>query len=312
MSAHAILNRTETTPVSAVMGPVSPHELTVAFEKFSEVSRMLETQYQALRSETESLRVRIKQKDEQIARATRLATLGETAAALAHEIRNPLCALKLFLSLLKDEVQPSPAALDLVQHMTRTMEALDNVIENVLHFAKDNSRTFSPLNVHAVLKECALWLMQIRPEGIDVQLDSSGDPFILGNEHALRQVFTNLLKNSSEAMAQGGVVRVSCSSADDMRCRVVIEDEGLGFPEEILSSPFEPFQTNKRQGTGLGLAVVRKILESHHAEISVSNQKPPRRGASIEILFNRMAASRENSAPGTAELALHRSVMQQK
>jgi signal transduction histidine kinase len=289
-----------------MVGPVSPQELAAAFEKFTEVSRTLEAQYQFLRSETESLRARIKQKDEQIARATRLATLGETAAALAHEIRNPLCALKLFLSLLKEEVRASPVAQELVGHMTRTMEALDNVVENVLHFAKDNHPTFAPLNLHAVLGECALWLTQLRPEGLNVLLDCRDDPFILGNEHALRQVFTNLLKNASEAMPQGGTVRVSCGAADENFSRVVIEDEGQGFPEGMLNSPFEPFQTNKRQGTGLGLAVVRKILEHHRAEIGVTNREAPHSGARIEILFNRTSVI--NHA-GTAEPVGHSSNM---
>ncbi|MEI2763970.1 histidine kinase dimerization/phospho-acceptor domain-containing protein [Methanothrix soehngenii] len=155
MSAPARTLMQELPAASGVPGGAPPHELMEAFQRFSSASQRLEQKYEVLRRESEELKLRLRQKDEEINRSARLAILGETAAALAHEVRNPIGALRIFLSLLKGDVADRPQAAEMVSHMDRTISSLNHVVENILHFAKDGTAALAPVNLHALLQEQA-------------------------------------------------------------------------------------------------------------------------------------------------------------
>jgi signal transduction histidine kinase len=270
---------------------VPPQELMEAFQRFSSASQRLEQKYEVLRRESEELKLRLRQKDEEINRSARLAILGETAAALAHEVRNPIGALRIFLSLLKGDVADRPQAAEMVSHMDRTISSLNHVVENILHFAKDGAETVAPVNLHALLQEQAA-VVKADPRGnLAISFILEGDPFILGNEHSLRHVFSNLLLNAAQALKWSGKTEISCRPTTDSSVLVTIADNGPGVPTALLPRLFEPFVTGKNEGTGLGLSVARKMLLQQGASISIRNREAPEHGAVVSIHFERSGKS---------------------
>jgi phosphoglycerate-specific signal transduction histidine kinase len=118
--------------------------LVEVMERFNESSSKLELRHTALMREVEDLREQLRAKDEEIKRSERLAVLGETAAALAHEVRNPLGAMSLFVSMLKGDLGERPQSIELVEEIEKSISSLNQVVSNVLHFAKNNKLNLSP------------------------------------------------------------------------------------------------------------------------------------------------------------------------
>lgn len=257
--------------------------LEQAFRRFNQASSKLEAKYQQLSLETNRLREQLHQKDLEIQRNERLATLGKTAAALAHEVRNPLGAIKLFLSLLRQDLADRPAALELIDQVGICIGTLDSVVSNILQFSRDQKPTFMPLNLHSIIQEqCAL----LEPLGTDrfaIQLDLQATPFIIGDQHGLRRVFSNLLLNSHQALNGHGQLRIE-SFDQENNVAVLVADNGPGIPERVIDTLFEPFVTTKNSGNGLGLAVVKQVLDQHNGSITVKNES----GAQFLLLLPRL------------------------
>jgi signal transduction histidine kinase len=130
--------------------------LEEAFEQFARSSALLQEKYEILSQEAHGLREQLKVKDDQIKQTERLSTLGNMAAALAHEVRNPLGSMKLFASLLRADLQENSASLELLSHIEKSIENLDHVVSNMLFFSKKAPRKMSPVNVLALLLELQL------------------------------------------------------------------------------------------------------------------------------------------------------------
>lgn len=264
--------------------------LEAAFARFNETGERLEAQYQALLQETEDLRLQLREKEKEIQRSEKLATLGETAAAIAHEVRNPLGAIKLFLSLLRRDVESIPSAVSLVDQIDTSVGSIDHVVENILQFSRDKNLSFAPINAHAVILEV---IEILRPRGgqsgiIECRLE--GNPFLVANEVALRQITHNLVLNGLQATRFNGVVTISFADAENDSVSLVVSDNGAGIPEAIRSNIFDPFVTTKNEGTGLGLAIVHQLVTQHGGSVSVRNDN----GACFTVLLPR-AAQHEKS-----------------
>lgn len=260
--------------------------LTRLFARFQESSEKLEVRYTELTNEVEDLKRQLLNKEEEIKRSERLAMLGETAAALAHEVRNPLGAITLFLSMLRIDISDRAPSLTLVDEIERSVTSLNNVVSNVLHFAKNNKPTLAPINLHSILGELAQHFESLYAPNVQVKVSEFTDPFICGDDQALRQCFYNLIMNALQAMSFKGLVSVSSRSSNDQVLVLSVEDSGPGIPTEILPRLFEPFVTGRQQGTGLGLSIVQRIIQAHGGEISVKNNP----GALFEIILPRQAS----------------------
>ena len=254
------------------------------FQKFTEASGKLERRYEALLLETQELRVKLREKDREIERAERLSVLGETAAAIAHEIRNPLGSIKLFVSLLRDEVEDNEQAMEYLATVNQSMQRLDGVISNILHFSREQAPQMGPVNLNALIQEQITSLAQCGYTGTKSCLFLEGNPFVLGNEDGLRQVFANLLTNAAQANGtDGGAITVRTEDAED-HLLITIDDSGSGIPEHVMPTLFDPFVSTKAEGTGLGLAIVRRIVAQHGGTISAENMP---QGARFKISLPR-------------------------
>lgn len=262
--------------------PLEAEALKDAFVRFSEASSRLESKYQLLLEESQTLREVLRQKEEEIKRQERLAMLGETAAALAHEVRNPLGAIRLFVSLLRRDLSEKPKSIEIIDQIDGSISALDNVVSNILQFSRERKLVFAPVNIHSIIQEQLLRFPRSATNTATFELNLLANPFLNGNESSLRQVFYNLIFNALQATNHKGHIIISSEDAGD-QLRATLRDNGPGIPEEILNRLFEPFVTTKNEGTGLGLAIVKKIVEQHGGSIEVVNDH----GAVFRITFPR-------------------------
>lgn len=249
-----------------------PAALVEVLERFNDSSSKLEARHNSLLEEVEQLREQLRLKDEEIKKAERLAVLGETAAGLAHEIRNPLGAISLFVSMLKEDVRERPEALELVDQIERGIKSLDGVVSNVLHFAKNNRFQMGPVNVHSIVQEVHQHFASLYSPQCQLTLSMSGNPFIKADEQAIRQTLYNVIINSLQAVSFAGKIAIVLSEdieADGIS--IIVSDDGPGIPEEILGRLFQPFTSGRREGTGLGLSIVRRIVEAHGGVVSARN-----------------------------------------
>jgi two-component system sensor histidine kinase AtoS len=260
--------------------------LVEVIERFNESSSKLELRHTALMQEVEDLREQLRAKDEEIKRSERLAVLGETAAALAHEVRNPLGAMSLFVSMLKGDLAERPQSLDLVEEIEKSISSLNQVVSNVLHFAKNNKLHLAPINFHCVVQEVAQHFTSLYGATATISVSVKGNPFIVADPQALRQCLYNLVTNSLQITGFAGCVLLSVSDSDpEDWVTLIVRDNGVGIPGEILPRLFEPFASGRREGTGLGLSIVKRIVVAHGGEILARNTP----GAEFTVVLPRRA-----------------------
>jgi len=273
-------SKQKTTPVHSMAS------LVEVMERFNESSSKLELRHTALMQEVEDLRGQLRAKDEEIKRSERLAVLGETAAALAHEVRNPLGAIALFVSMLKGDLTDRPGSLDLVDEIEKSISSLDQVVSNVLHFAKNNRLHLSPINLHSLVREVTQHFTSLYGATATLSVSVEGNPFVIADPQALRQCLYNLITNSLQVTGFAGTVSLTVSDRDpEGPITVVVRDDGAGIPEEIFPRLFEPFASGRREGTGLGLSIVKRIVVAHGGEISARNAP----GAEFTVVLPRRA-----------------------
>jgi PAS domain S-box-containing protein len=200
----------------------------------------------------------------------RLSSLGEMAAGMAHELRNPMGVIAGYTKLLSKKVDPS--LRHDVDSVSREVAVMDRIITDFLSFARPTEVNFSSVDIGALIKNCVAGILGERKD-IKVYFPAEGACLIRGDEILLRQAFTNLIQNAVEAMSQGGELRFGFS-VGAAGAEIIISDSGHGIPEKIKDKIFLPFYTTKDKGTGLGLAIVHKIVISHRGLVSVeSNEK---------------------------------------
>ena len=260
--------------------------LVEVMERFNESSSMLELRHTALMKEVEDLREQLHNKDEEIKRSERLAMLGETAAALAHEVRNPLGAISLFVSMLKNDLQDRPQSLTFVDEIEKSISSLDQVVSNVLHFAKNNKLHLGPVNVHSLVQEVQHHFSGLYGSNAQISVHFEGSPFIVADGQALRQCLYNLITNALQVTGFVGEIAIAVKENEAFdTVTLIVRDNGPGIPEAILPRMFEPFASGRREGTGLGLSIVKRIVVAHGGEISARNTP----GAEFTVVLPRRA-----------------------
>jgi PAS domain S-box-containing protein len=206
-------------------------------------------------------------------RNARLAAMGEVAAELAHEIRNPLGSIKLFASLLLQDIEDGDAKPELAEQIIKSVQTIDTTVSNMLTYSADVETVGIPVCVGDLLEECLpLFAMERQQKEIHFKLDVPGRPlWVKGDAHLLKQMILNLCLNAVKAMDSGGTFQITVSSRGDY-VDLVIKDDGCGIPQKHLHKIFDPFYSTFQGGTGLGLSVVNQIVEKHHGAIDVQSE----------------------------------------
>ncbi len=215
-----------------------------------------------------------KKLEQQLLHSERLATIGEMSAKVAHEIRNPLSSISLNTELLYDEIskgngEEKSDAENLIQSILNEVDTLTEMSDVYLRFARFPRLDTKPASVNNILIELSKFFNKERVQrGITLKENYAPDlPLILLDVNQIKQAFLNILKNSFEAMPEGGKLSVSTRLKDNC-IEVCITDTGSGISKGNIQRVFDPFYSAKADGTGLGLALTMKTVEGHHGEIT--------------------------------------------
>ena len=207
----------------------------------------------------------------------RLAAVGEMAAGIAHEIRNPLASMSGSIQVLRQELALNDEQAQLMDIVLRESERLNDTIKSFLAYARPHRFALATLDMRRVVQDAALLLrnsseVQVH-HTIDVQVPA--DPvWCEADENQIRQVIWNLATNGLRAMAQGGRLLLTAATAADgsSAALLTVRDQGRGIPSEDLDAIFQPFHSSFEKGTGLGLAIVHRIVTDHNGTINVSSR----------------------------------------
>jgi len=214
-------------------------------------------------------------------RADKLTALGTLASSIAHEIKNPLVAIKTFTQLFPEKFNDPEFQKKYNQIVPRELERLEDILHELLNFSRPAKEVTKPVEVKKVIDEILLFMdNEISKNGVRIIKEYQENlPKILTNPDQMKQVFLNLILNALQAMPEGGSLKISArmviptNRQDDIRESKFVEirfsDTGYGIPEENLKNLFKPFFSTKEDGTGLGLAIVKQIIKDHNGTIEV-------------------------------------------
>lgn len=240
---------------AATTRPGELGEIARLLETFNQATEKLQASYRRV----EELQTQLAVKDREIARKSRLETLGRMAATLAHEIRNPLGGIQLYAGMLRRDLEGDPEKIKALDRILGAVAGLDQLVESMLVYGRDVELRKSRRSLGDVVDD-ALALARVK---VDVLREGApGEAEV--DADALGRAFLNLILNAAQAARSRLLVRFDGRS-------VAFEDDGPGLPAELMDKLFTPFTTSKAKGTGLGLAIAHKIVEAHGGTISAAN-----------------------------------------
>jgi signal transduction histidine kinase len=220
---------------------------------------------------------------ENLRRLDRLANLGLVSASVAHEIKNGLVSINVFIELLLQKGEDQ----EMATVVRRELKRIDSLVTQMLRFAAPKSKAFATVQVHQLLDH-SVRLLEHQMNGAMITLQRNywaDNDKLRADESQLQQAFMNLLLNAVEAVGNNGVLTIGTEIATGtdgaQRLKISIHDTGMGIAPENLAHLFEPFFTTKKNGTGLGLSITRRIVEEHRGMIEV--QSEPGRGSTFII-----------------------------
>lgn len=226
-------------------------------------------------------------------RTDRLATLGELAAGAAHEIRNPLTAIRSTIQYLSKDFSADPVKSEMVTELISEVERINKIVQGLLSFARPSDLNTSDINIEQLINQTLLLVTNtLRKQNVEVEFEYFTDnTTIQGDAEQLKQVFLNIILNAVEAMGKNPpersrtlIISIEKGTPINTHSRYLIisfEDSGKGIEQKNIENVFNPFFTTKEEGTGLGLAICYGIINRHEGEIEVKSM--PDKGTCINI-----------------------------
>ena len=230
----------------------------------------------------------------QMSRAEHLATLGELATGLAHEIRNPLAGIAGVIEIIGRDLPETSPARGMVKDVRLEINQINRILTDLLETARPHPPMMMRSNLNTTVEHAVMLArQQVLSQPIKIELQQAPDlPEVEHDSDQIHQVLLNLLLNAVQAMESAGTVRVEIDAQKEF-ARVCVSDTGKGIPEQHLAQIFRPFYTTRGNGTGLGLSLARRIVEEHHGRIHVASVVG--KGSTFEVLlpFSVPAAQKE-------------------
>jgi signal transduction histidine kinase len=288
--SEATMSTATTPPLTASAAPPPPaqrvEELGRIILAYSEVTERLQQSHEQLQRTVEALKGELGEKNRLLERRNRLAALGEMAAGMAHEIRNPLGGIQLYASLLARDVADKSDSLQLVTKISAGVKRLEGLVSQVLHFTRDITANPTNADLAAIVAEAVeLSAGAMAARNIACRVDGPRALGVTVDATLIGQALLNLLLNAADATPAGGRVTVSFAppskESGARQFHLVVRDSGPGIAPSVLDRIFNPFFTTKETGTGLGLAIVHRVVEAHDGTITAGNDDGG--GARFEI-----------------------------
>ena len=228
-----------------------------------------------LAEQTRKTKIELWAMEDHVKRVEKMAAIGEMAAGLAHEIKNPLASLSGSIQILKDGVELDADHARLMQIVLREADRLSSLVNNFLLFARPPAGRVENIELDkAILETVELFEKDSNcQERISIHRDIAQDLLVAMDPVHFRQVLWNLLLNASEAIDGEGSIDIKLQSLKNHRAMIEITDNGCGMSNETIKSIFDPFFTTKQNGTGLGLSIVHSILESYDGRLDVKSME---------------------------------------
>ena len=232
-----------------------------------------------------------------VKRVEKMAAVGELAAGLAHEIKNPLASLSGAIQLLKEDMRNDPDHDRLMHIILREADRLSSLTTNFLLYARPPTGKNQPIELEKALKEATELFQKDAGGGRGIVTRTKTEPglWIEMDPAHLQQILWNLLLNASESIEGKGRITLRTSSNKNRDVRLQIRDDGCGMPPDTLQSIFDPFFTTKVSGTGLGLSIVQRILDHYDAWLEVNSA--PGEGTEFTINFKQSAPTALAAGP---------------
>ncbi len=292
-----------TTQPPAEVPTLGIDDLKQLMRTVNETTERLQHTHESLQLDVSRLKGELVEANAQLRRSRSLAALGEMAAGIAHEVRNPLASIGLNAQMLVEDLADRPEAARLAGRIGEAVGRIDTIVRDVLRFARDTTVRPECVTVTGLIEQalesCRETLAET--EVSVVTKDAGGDPLAVEVDPTLMvQALANVIRNAAEAMGENGeqhrAVRVRAELAmrrlpgnvRGQRIVIAVDDSGPGISPAVLERMFNPFFTTRRTGTGLGLAIVHRIVEAHDGHVVVSNRGVG--GATVELCLPPMTA----------------------
>ncbi len=292
---------------AASNGRISPLELAELIRAFNDVTSRLQGTHETLTAEVTRLKGELHQANQQLRRARELAALGEMAAGIAHEVRNPLGSIRLYASAMEEDLADRPEQRLMAKKIADAVRGLNAVVSDVLAFARELRIDPEPIEVGELIDRSLAGCADLADRsGVEIrQPNEEIRSTVLHCDAALaQQALSNVMRNAIEATEECSgdrVVEIEVTGCQVRASRgrpapmvaISVRDHGPGVSDDVMKRMFNPFFTTRHAGTGLGLAIVHRIVDAHNGRVTVRNHD--RGGAVVELMlpaaeFERLAA----------------------
>jgi len=283
--SHSTLKLVPETTSS--VADAQPPSLQSVLDAFSSATRRLSQTHEVLSREVARLRKELEIKNLELARKNRLADLGRMASLVAHEVRNQLVPVSLYISMLERRLASDADSCGILSKVNAAFTALESTVNDLLSFTANRPPNWQSFLIRDLIDEvCASLELQLSAQLVDVEIDVPPTMLVTADRHMLRRAVLNLILNAVDAMTEGGeLVITAYRSAGTFELEIA--DSGEGLPDDVRRRAFEPFYTTKSGGTGLGLAIVERVAAAHHGSVTATNC--PQGGAAFTLTIPQRA-----------------------
>ena len=280
---------------------VSSSELGELFSAFNEVTSRLQETHERLTGEVVRLKGELRRANDELDRSRRLAALGEMAAGIAHEVRNPLGSIGLYAEMLTSDLVDRPEECEIARKIRRVVSGLDAVVGDVLSFSRTIQVRRMEVGLPDAIERAAESCREVLGGDAGVELGLIGEPCeIEADVSLLQQALVNVVRNAAEAARSNegertpaievrwGEATIESDEESTPAIAIRVSDSGQGVTDEVRERMFNPFFTTRNVGTGLGLAIVHRIVDAHGGQIRVRNAGEDESypgGAVVELLL---------------------------